>query len=265
MLICDETGVCFDDGSGGVVTTGDAPPVTDSGDPCDFNSVAYNPTDCANASGGSFIPQGGVETPWTANTDLISDEINWCNNNPGACDVNGVMASYLDQYCSDYPQNCDSLPDGTVGTSTASGGTKSPGGGAGVKIPGAVATGAGVAGGFLASLSSFLGGLFSSCPVGFVKAPNGQCVHGSTFPRSSDRGPIEADLNVDPYDAYQNIDGGVRYLAQLLGKYSGDVSLALAAYNAGPGNVEKYGGVPPFPETQNYVARVLGYQSVYSV
>ena len=73
-----------------------------------------------------------------------------------------------------------------------------------------------------------------------------------------------SDLSVDPYDVYQNIDGGVRYLAQLLGQYSGDVSLALAAYNSGPGNVAKYGGVPPFPETQNYVASVLSFQEQYA-
>ena len=66
-----------------------------------------------------------------------------------------------------------------------------------------------------------------------------------------------AELGVDPTDPIQNLRGGARYLKQQLDEF-GDVRLALAAYNAGPGNVRKYGGVPPFEETQNYVARILG-------
>ena len=61
----------------------------------------------------------------------------------------------------------------------------------------------------------------------------------------------------DPINPESNILGGARYLRDLLVRFDGDLVLALAAYNAGPGNVRKYGGVPPFPETQRYVEKVL--------
>jgi soluble lytic murein transglycosylase-like protein len=65
------------------------------------------------------------------------------------------------------------------------------------------------------------------------------------------------DLGVsDPFDIRQNIMGGTKYIKQLLDQFK-DIKLALAAYNAGPGNVMKYNGIPPFSETQNYVAKVL--------
>jgi soluble lytic murein transglycosylase-like protein len=66
-----------------------------------------------------------------------------------------------------------------------------------------------------------------------------------------------ASLGVlDPYDPAQNVRGGIRYLRALLDRF-GDVRLAVAAYNAGPGAIERYGGVPPYAETQNYVHSVL--------
>jgi soluble lytic murein transglycosylase-like protein len=65
------------------------------------------------------------------------------------------------------------------------------------------------------------------------------------------------------YDAGENIDAGVRHLRYLLNYFQGELRLVLAAYNAGVGAVEKYGGIPPYPETRQYIARVLGLYNSY--
>jgi hypothetical protein len=67
----------------------------------------------------------------------------------------------------------------------------------------------------------------------------------------------------DAFDPVQSLRGGARYLRQQLDRFGGDVSKAVAAYNAGPGAVQRFGGVPPYRETQTYVQRVLGYVAEY--
>jgi soluble lytic murein transglycosylase-like protein len=65
-----------------------------------------------------------------------------------------------------------------------------------------------------------------------------------------------AQLGVNPYEPRQNIEGGVAYLRALLSQFNGDIRLALAAYNAGPATVQRYGGIPPFAETHLYVKSI---------
>ncbi|OJU81553.1 MAG: hypothetical protein BGO11_06715 [Solirubrobacterales bacterium 70-9] len=73
-----------------------------------------------------------------------------------------------------------------------------------------------------------------------------------------------ASLGVDPSDPVQAIEGGARLIAEKLQEFGGNVELALAAYNAGSGAVQRYDGIPPYPETQAYVQKVTGYAAQYS-
>ncbi len=66
---------------------------------------------------------------------------------------------------------------------------------------------------------------------------------------------LSNEFNIDPFDPESNINVGTQYLAKMLARFK-SLDLALAAYNAGPGAVEKYNGIPPYEETQNYVSRI---------
>lgn len=72
------------------------------------------------------------------------------------------------------------------------------------------------------------------------------------------------ELGVNPADPVQAIEGGARLIAEKLQEFGGNVELALAAYNAGSGAVQQYDGIPPYPETQAYVQKVMGYAADYS-
>jgi hypothetical protein len=94
-------------------------------------------------------------------------------------------------------------------------------------------------------------------------SPVGALGYGQLMPATAAR------LDVDPLEPYENLDGTARYLRRLLNRYAGRggeqrVRLAVASYNAGPGAVDRYGGIPPYRETQTYVLHVLHWRSIYA-
>jgi soluble lytic murein transglycosylase-like protein len=86
----------------------------------------------------------------------------------------------------------------------------------------------------------------------FAVSSKGACGILQLIPETAERFGVD-----DVFDAQQNLDGGAGYLRWLLDRFSGQTELALAAYNAGENAVDRYGGVPPYPETRDYVSRVL--------
>lgn len=88
-----------------------------------------------------------------------------------------------------------------------------------------------------------------------ARSPVGAIGRAQLMPKTAE------GLGVDPYNATQNLLGGAMYLSQGLKRYGGDIPKTLASYNAGPGAVAKYNGVPPYPETQDYVKKVTGFWS----
>ena len=96
-------------------------------------------------------------------------------------------------------------------------------------------------------------------PHGDTKAP------ATKLPSSPASSAPSKRLNVnDPFDPIENIEGGVRYIKELLATFEGNLTNAIAAYNAGPAAVRKYGGIPPYQETRQYVRRVLDLYRQYS-
>src|SRR3954451_11590108 len=136
--------------------------------------------------------------------------------------------------------------------------------------PATAGTGQGLAGVPYASLFARAGAQYGVDPAllaAVAKAESG--FSPAAVSRAGAKGLMQlmpgtaASLGVDPLDPAQAVDGSARLLKQLLGRFGGRVDLALAGYNAGPGAVDRYGGVPPYAETRTYVQRVTSAWEAY--
>ncbi len=180
----------------------------DSGDPCDFSSVAYDPVACANASGGTpgdtglsvdtgdpCDPQSYAYDPaacagsGTSGYDggVSAGVISWCDQNPGMCDANGPTALGVSSFCAQFPNQCNENSDGTISYSgpvaTVTPNGSIPGNpGTSFKGPGIPSIGGGGSGlgGLLSGLFNGINNIFSTCPAGYFKNSNGQCVKSGT-------------------------------------------------------------------------------------
>jgi soluble lytic murein transglycosylase-like protein len=93
--------------------------------------------------------------------------------------------------------------------------------------------------------------------------PNAQSSAGASGLTQLMPGTASSMGVANPLNPTESIEGGARYLSQLMSQFGGNTEDALAAYNAGPGAVQQYGGIPPYAETQGYVSKVLGYAEAY--
>jgi len=93
--------------------------------------------------------------------------------------------------------------------------------------------------------------------------PNAQSSAGASGLTQLMPGTASSMGVANPLNPTESIEGGARYLSQLMSQFGGNTEDALAAYNAGPGAVQQYGGIPPYAETQSYVSKVLGYAEAY--
>jgi hypothetical protein len=189
---CDITSLAYDPtacAASGGATTGVGTPVGTTGpslpgDPCDPTQSSYDPVICASQTS----PGGVLNGSYAPGVDVTT--ISWCEANPGACDTNGPTGIFISQFCQENPAECNINSDGTetvIGSgetspSTGAGGTGVPGSGGTLPKVGVNTGGSGGIIGGLGNILNSLGSIFSTCPAGYIKLSNGNCVKAGTVP-----------------------------------------------------------------------------------